>query len=56
MSESADQGSNDVPGSPDVSDPLPDAQEDDEYARFESVARKVVNTPKPTPEDEPAAG
>ena len=23
------------------------APEDDEYARFESVARKVVNTPKP---------
>ena len=26
-----------------------DAREDDEYARFETLARKLVNTPKPSP-------
>jgi hypothetical protein len=32
-----------------------DARPDDEYGRFESFARKLVNTPKPkpSPEDRP---
>ena len=31
----------------------PDAREDDEYGRFESLARKLVNTPKPSPASAP---
>src|SRR4051812_27461110 len=29
-----------------------EAKEDEEYARFETLARKLVNTPKPTPSAE----
>jgi hypothetical protein len=32
-----------------------DDAEEDEYARFESVARKLVNTPKPKPKPKPSA-
>jgi hypothetical protein len=31
----------------------PDGREDDEYARFESLARKLVNTPKSQSSAEP---
>jgi hypothetical protein len=53
MSVAGESMSNDVHGSP--------AEENDEYRRFETLARKVVNTPKPTsvpaePAGEPADG
>ena len=44
MNEGGEPVANDVDGSPEG--------ENDEYERFESLARTVVNTPKPASADE----